>query len=166
MNKSFKGVKIMVTISALDKNGNRSFGLETELIPYAKLWESYIELDQLSGYLRHSPHKDMCKWVEDTEQSFQWLFGSREFFLFVIGAERYDVGCYDEELQVLSTLMHRFIDYLKVFIHYLSHGQYDRDIHVDTNLIKGLYDTISSYNNVMKSKWESHLSVVKKKKSK
>ena len=156
----------MVKLYTLEKNGTRSFGLESEIIPYAKLWESYTKLDEIRDFLHSSPHKELLKCVEDIQEGFNWLFDSREFFLFVLGGERYDVGCYDEELEILSTLMYRFVDYLKCFNTFFSYGKKVKDVHVEVDSIKGLYDTLSAYNRTMKSKWESHLSSVKKKKSK
>ena len=141
---------------------NRSFGVEDAVVPYGKIYKSITELEEISSPLANSPHKTQLKWVEDIKEGLDWLFSERKFFIYIIGGESYSHGNYDEELEVLATLLHRFVDLMRVFNDCLSYGIPSEYTDVDVEQIQFLYETIMSYNRYFRHQWVKKLSTEKK----
>lgn len=141
---------------------NRSFGVESEIVPYGKLWESLTELEALESPLKYSSNLKQHQWLLDIQEEFSWLYSSREFLLYVIGGESYSHGSYDEELEILSKLVYRFLDLMKVFVNFLSYGVECPHTDVDSQQIEYLYDSIMSYSKYFRYQWEKKLKTEKK----
>ena len=141
---------------------NMSFGVEDAVVPYGKVYKSITELEEIYSPLVNSPNKTQLKWVEDVKESLDWLFSEREFFIYIIGGESYSHGNYDEELEVLAILLHRFVDLMRVFNDCLSYGIPSEYTDVDVEQIQFLYETIMSYNRYFRHQWVKKLSTEKK----
>ena len=148
----------MVEVKVLDPNGNRSFGVESEIIPLAKLYDEWTKLEEHDHILHYSPHQELYSFVKEASRALAWLFQDREFFLLVIGGESYLVGCFDEELKILADMLHRFNDLVSVFVGFCSHEKCPSDI-ADTTVadIRPLFNALMSYNLYTKQKWKKGL---------